>query len=100
MLTGSSEVKFYKVVGTLLYLKNIFLEADINKDGAIDLEEAARHLNLIGELKQLKSGESPKWFMEIDKNNDGLIQPLELDKDYYKGIGVNVDLNVNVEFEI
>ena len=44
--------------------------------------------------------------MEMDTNKDGLIQPLELDKDYYKGlegqegIGVNVDFNINAQFEI
>ena len=61
-------------------------DVDTNKDGVIDLQEAAEHLNRTAELSKLRSGESPKWFERMDTNKDGLIQPLELDEDYYKHI--------------
>ena len=57
--------------------------ADLNKDGVIDLKEAASFVNKEVEV----SGEVPDWFKRMDTNKDGVIQPLELDKDYYYGSG-------------
>ena len=58
---------------------------DSNKDGVISLNEGARYLNKTEEVRGLRNGDFPQWFQEMDENNDGLIQPLELDKDYYYG---------------
>jgi hypothetical protein len=30
----------------------------------------------------LRSADQPEWFTEMDKNQDGFIQPTELDQDY------------------
>ena len=61
----------------------LFPVIDSNKDGIIDLNEAATYLNKAEEIKGLKSGEYPQWFKQMDTNSDGKLQPLELDKDYH-----------------
>ena len=70
---------------------------DSNKDGVIDLIEAADYRK----LEQVKSREVPVWFKKMDTNGDGYIQPLELDKDYYYGSvqpeSLDVRVHVNVQ---
>ena len=58
---------------------------DTNKDGAIDLKEAVIHLKHLNLTEELANGELPEWFKDMDTNNDGLIQPLELDADFHQG---------------
>ena len=53
---------------------------DSNKDGVIDLIEAADYAKI-----EVKSREVPDWFKKMDVSGDGFIQPLELDQDYYDG---------------
>ena len=69
------------------------------------MTELARYLNKTEEVRGMKWGDFPQWFKEMDDNHDGLIQPLELDQDYYYGTeqeleaGPNVDVGVNVRFK-
>ena len=45
---------------------------------SIDVEEAARHVD--GPAHRSSLGR-PGWFVQIDKNEDGMIQPAEFDAD-------------------
>ena len=64
-------------------------EADLNGDGRLDKEEAVEFLVVdrklhINEFSRVKrSTELPPWFVAIDTNANGFIEPLELDRDYY-----------------
>ena len=59
------------------YLHLFTTAVDSNKDGVIDLNEAADYLKV-----EVKSREVPDWFKNMDTSGDGFIQPKELDKDY------------------
>ena len=71
-------------------------DADSNKDGVIDLKEAAGYVNKEVEV----SGEVPDWFKRMDTNKDGVIQPLELDKDYYYGSGKEGEESSDITVEV
>ena len=66
-------------------------EADLNGDGRMDVEEAAKFLALDGKLHidevsraKRHLGNSPTWFANMDVNGNGFIDPLELTSDYYE----------------
>ena len=69
---------------------------DSNKDGVIDLSEAADYHKV-----EVKSREVPVWFKKMDTNGDGYIQPLGLDRDYYYGSAQpersDIRVHVNVQ---
>jgi len=62
--------------------------ADIDGDEQLDVSEAIDYLTWMGKFTNdegtriKRSAEVPWWFVDMDKNGDGYIQPLELDKDY------------------
>ena len=45
----------------------------------ISVEEAARHVDDHGQGG--RRDRRPGWFSQIDKNDDGIIQPVEFDED-------------------
>ena len=63
-------------------------DADLNKDGQLDLLEASLYLFESGKITEedhqknkLSTGQ-PEWFTEIDTNQDEFIQLHELDNRY------------------
>lgn len=76
--------------------QKILKAADSNKDGVIDLKEAAGFVNKEVEV----SGEVPDWFKRMDTNKDGVIQPVELDKDYYYGSGEEGEESSDIKVEV
>jgi len=76
--------------------QKIMKAVDSNKDGVIDLSEAADYHKV-----EVKSREVPVWFKEMDTNGDGYIQPLELDRDYNYGSAQpersDIRVHVNVQ---
>jgi len=66
----------------------IMKRADIDGDEQLDVSEAIDYLTWMGKFTNdegtriKRSVEVPWWFVDMDKNGDGYIQPLELDSDY------------------
>ena len=66
------------------------LAADLDGNSVMDLTEALFYLKKVGRLtaqdveETLIKNETPTWFMEMDTNGDGFIEPVELDGDYYE----------------
>jgi len=67
--------------------KKIMKEADLSGDGNLDVIEAYDFLVAHGKIEEdsrvKRDAELPQWFKAIDYNQDGLIQPIELDHDIY-----------------
>ena len=66
------------------------LAADLDGNSVMDLTEALFYLEKVGKLnaqdveETLIKNEIPTWFVEMDTNEDGFIEPVELDGDYYE----------------
>ena len=70
-----------------MLLSSFLTVAGLGGDGNLDVVEAYDFLVAYGKIEEdsrvKRDAELPQWFKAIDYNQDGLIQPIELDHDTY-----------------
>ena len=63
-----------------------FNDMDVNRDQKIDVQEAAKYLNIKDEVGSILDTctcncTTPGWFAEMDEDSNGFIEPEEFDGD-------------------